>query len=89
MIRVYFNPDYTQGSQTIKIENLLHVADVDVPDLRTAFELCQNSDTPWTDQPEVTPLAAVAEGTRSVAPGDVLEMEGEWYLVAANDFQKI
>ena len=93
MVRVYFNPDYTLASpmtsEEVKIENLQHIADVDVPDLRTALEICQNTDTAWTEQPEVTPEAAVAAGTRSVAPGDVLELDGEWYIVAFNDFQKI
>jgi hypothetical protein len=37
----------------------------------------------------VHPEAAVANGTRSLAPGDVLELDGEWYLIASNDFQKI
>ena len=93
MVRVYFNPDYTLGSpwadDEVKIENLQHIADVDVNDLREAFELCQNTDQPWTGRREVTPDAAVAEGTRSMAPGDVLEFEGEWYLVGAADFQRI
>jgi hypothetical protein len=93
MVRVYFNPDYTLASpmtsEEVKVENLQHIADVDVYDLRTALEICQNTDTPWTEQPEVTPEAAVAAGTRSVAPGDVLELDGEWYVIASNDFQKI
>lgn len=93
MVRVYFNPDYTLASpmtsETIKVENLQHIADVEVADLRAAFELCQNSDLPWTELPEVHPEAVVANGTRSVAPGDVLELDGEWYLIGSNDFQKI
>jgi hypothetical protein len=93
MVKVYFNPDYMLASpmtsEIIKVEHLQHIADVDVPDLRTAFELCQNSDLPWTELPEVLPVAAVAGGTRSLAPGDVLELDGEWYLIASNDFQKI
>ncbi|SFD62341.1 hypothetical protein SAMN05518672_102663 [Chitinophaga sp. CF118] len=93
MVRVYFNPDYTLASPMtngeVKMENLQHIADVDASDLRTAFEICQNTDTPWTEQQEVNPEPAVAEGTRSIAPGDVLELDGEWYLVGANDFQKI
>jgi len=93
MVRVYFNPDYTLDSpltdDDVKIENLQHIADVDVNDLREAFELCQNTDQPWTSKSEVKPDAVVADGTRSVAPGDVLEFEGEWYLVGAADFQRI
>jgi hypothetical protein len=89
MIRVYFNPDYTSATTEVKLENLLHVADVDVADLRTAFELCQNTDLPWTELPEVQAEAAVAAGTRSVAPGDVLELDGEWYVITSGDFQKI
>jgi len=93
MVRVYFNPDYTLDSpltdDDVKIENLQHIADVDVNDLREAFELCQNTDQPWTSKSEVRPDAVVADGTRSVAPGDVLEFEGEWYLVGAADFQRI
>jgi hypothetical protein len=93
MVRVYFNPDYMLASpmtsEEVKIENLQHIADVEVADLRAAFEICQNTDTPWTEQQEVKPEAAVATGTRSLAPGDVLEMDGEWYVIAANDFQKI
>jgi hypothetical protein len=93
MVRIYFNPDYTLDfpltDDDVKIENLQHVADVDVNDLREAFELCQNTDQPWTARSEVTPDAVVAEGTRSVAPGDVFEMEGEWYLVGPADFQRI
>lgn len=93
MVRVYFNPDYTLDfpltGDEVRIENLQHVADVEVNDLREAFELCQNTDQPWTDRTEVTPNNAVAEGTRSVAPGDVFELEGEWYLVGPADFQRI
>jgi hypothetical protein len=93
MVRVYFNPDYTLdfplSGEEVKIENLQHIADVDVSDLRQAFELCQNSDLPWTARGEVTPNAVVADGTRSVAPGDVLELEGEWFLVGPADFQRI
>ncbi|PWV45872.1 hypothetical protein [Chitinophaga sp. S165] len=93
MVRVYFNPDYTLDfpltGNEVKIENLQHVADVDVNDLREAFELCQNADQPWTARTEVTPDTAVAEGTRSVAPGDVFELDGEWYLVGPADFQRI
>jgi hypothetical protein len=93
MVRVYFNPDYTLDfpliGDEVKIEHLQHVADVAVNDLREAFELCQNADQPWTARSEVTPDAAVAEGTRSVAPGDVFELEGEWYLVGPADFQRI
>ena len=93
MVRVYFNPDYTLASpmtnEEPKLENLQHIADVEVSDLRTAFELCQNSDIPWTELQEVTPEPAVAAGTRSVAPGDVLELDGEWYVIGSNDFQKI
>lgn len=75
MVRIYFNPDYTLDfpltGEEVKIEHLQHIADVDVNDLREAFELCQNTDQSWTARGEVTPNARVAEGTRSVAPGDV------------------
>lgn len=93
MIRVYFNPDYTLGfpltGEDVKIENLQHIADVDVSDLREAFEICQNEDLPWVSREEVTPDPLVADGTRSVAPGDVLELDGEWFLVGPADFQRI
>jgi len=93
MVRVFFNPDYTLESplagDEIRIEHLQHIADVDTFDLREAFELCQNSDLPWTTRSEVTANATVAKGTRSVAPGDVLELEGEWYLIGSADFQRI
>ncbi|WP_149698626.1 hypothetical protein [Chitinophaga sp. CF418] len=60
MVRVYFNPDYTLDSPLIgdevKVENLRHIADVDVNDLQEAFELCQNTDQPWTSRSEVTLL---------------------------------
>lgn len=93
MVRVYFNPDYTLGfpltGDEVKIENLQHIADVDVADVREAYEICQNTDQPWTAREEVTPNTVVAEGTRSVAPGDVLELDGEWFLVGPADFQRI
>ncbi|MBW8683382.1 hypothetical protein [Chitinophaga rhizophila] len=93
MVRVYFNPDYTLGfpltGEEVKIENLQHIADVEATDLREAFEICQNMDIPWTGRPEVTPNAIVVNGTRSVAPGDVLELDGEWFLVGPADFQRI
>lgn len=93
MIRVYFNPDYTLGfpltGEEVKIENLQHIADVDTSDLREAFEICQNEDLPWVNRQEVTPDPLVADGTRSVAPGDVLELDGEWFLVGPADFQRI
>jgi hypothetical protein len=93
MVRVYFNPDYTLGfplsGDEVKIEHLQHIADVDASDLREVYEMCQNTDQPWTSRSGVTANPIVVEGTRSVAPGDVLEMEGEWYLVGTADFQRI
>lgn len=93
MVRVFFNPDYTLDSPLIgdevKIENLQHIADVDVSSLEEAFEICQNADQPWTSKSGVKPDPIVADGTRSVAPGDVLEFEGEWYLVGPAGFQRI
>ena len=93
MVRVYFNPDYTLGflltGNEVKIENLQHIADVDTADLREAYEICQNTDLPWISREDVTPDPLVAEGTRSVAPGDVLELDGEWFLVGPADFQRI
>lgn len=91
MVKVFFNPDYTQTAMPaeVKIEDLEFIADIATHELKTALDIGQNGDDPWTRHPLVTPASQVREGTRSIAPGDVLQLDGEWFMVMALGFEKI
>lgn len=92
MVRVFFNPDFTEAmlmNRDIREENLQYVANIEVESLEAAREIGQNSDFPWTAHPLVTPNSRVLNGTRSISIGDVLEKEGEWFMMVQSGFQKI
>jgi hypothetical protein len=91
MVKVFFNPDYTQTALAtdVKIEDLVFIADIATHELKAALDIGQNDDQPWTRHPLVTPAEGVREGTRSIATGDVLQLDGEWFMVMALGFEKI
>lgn len=91
MVKVFFNPDYTQTAMPadVKIEALEFIADIATHELKTALDIGQNGDEPWIRHPLVTPAAQIMGGTRSISPGDVLQLDGEWFMVMALGFEKI
>lgn len=94
MVKVYLNPDFTLDSflvnGDVKIENLQHVADVDAMSVEEAFEVCQNTDGSWLNNPSVHRAQnIITEDVRSIGPGDVLEKDGEWYQIGPIGFKKI
>jgi hypothetical protein len=75
-----------------KPESLLKVAEID-GDLNDAYHLTQNIDDAWahTDNPKVrfnAPPGFSPEdcGARSTSVGDVMEMDGVFYVVASVGF---
>lgn len=84
MVSVYFNPNSMQTSRNGRIDQsrLLHVADVDVETLNQAFHAMQNGRDEWVDHPRVTVKPGLEETiARSLSPGDVLEQDGQRYLL--------
>ena len=84
MVSVYFNPDSMQTSLDGVIDQgkLLHVADVDVATLGQAYHAMQNDQEDWVDHPRVTVQPGLEETfARSLQAGDVLELDGQRYLL--------
>lgn len=84
MVSVYFNPDSMQTSRDGVIDQtkLLHVADVDVSTLGQAYHAMQNREEEWVDHPRVTVQPGLEETfARSLSAGDVLELDGQRYLL--------
>lgn len=84
MVSVYFNPNSMQTSLDGVIDQgkLLHVADVDVPTLGKAYSAMQNGQEDWVDHPRVTVQPGLEETfARSLSAGDVLELDGQRYLL--------
>lgn len=84
MVSVYFNPDSMQTSRNGRIDQskLLPVADVEVETLNQAYHAMQNGRDEWVDHPRVTVKPGLEETiARSLSPGDVLEQDGQHYLL--------
>jgi len=62
------------------------VALVDTEDLNKAFELTNNIDSSWTRNPG---LVTDKEACRSTSTGDVLKINGKYYLVASIGFKQL
>ena len=90
MVEVFHNKDFLaiqfKKPTEIPAENLTKVAEVDINDLETAFELTNNIDHPWTMNERVTPLK---NNPRSTSVGDVMKIDDHYYLVAAIGFTEI
>ena len=84
MVSVYVNPDSMQTSLDGVIDQgkLLHVADVDAQTLGQAYHAMQNTEDEWVDDPRVTVQPDLEETfARSLQAGDVLELDGQRYLL--------
>ncbi|NLR60724.1 hypothetical protein HGH93_21620 [Chitinophaga polysaccharea] len=93
-ISVYFHKNFSEailtGQLPLKIEDLEHVADIDTTGLQEAFSLGQNADGAlWIENQDVTIKGLFDPGIRSVSIGDVFRMDGSWYLITPNGFQKV
>jgi len=93
-ISVYFHKNFSEailtGQHRLKIEDLEHVADIDTGGLEEAFSLVQNTDGAlWIENPDVTIKGLFDPTIRSVTFGDVFRMDGSWYLITPNGFQKV
>jgi len=93
-ISVYFHKNFSDailtGQLPLKIEDLEHVADIDAPGMEQAFTLGQNAPgTLWIENPDVTIKGLFDPMIRSISVGDVFRMDGSWYLITLNGFQKV
>lgn len=65
-----------------------HVATMgDELNLEDAFRLTNHIETEWQQNPEVTP--AGDDGQRSTSVGDLIEKDGDVYMVAGFGFEKL
>ncbi len=96
MVKVFHVKDWAVSfdSETIPTpDSLLKVAEID-GDLNDAFRLTQNIENSWihTDNPKVQFNAPAGfspkdfTGARSTSVGDVMEMNGVFYIVASFGF---
>ena len=90
MIIVYHNSNFTdyyfRGVDELPADLLTKVAEVDSNDLEEAFELTNHIEHNWTENEEVTPLIS---NPRSTSCGDIMEIDGKFYIVASCGFKKI
>ena len=69
-----------------KPEVLVKVAEID-GDLNDAYRLTQNIDEAWAQNPDVRFFSPDGEDeARSTSVGDVMEMDGVFYVVASVGF---
>ncbi len=90
MITVYHNSnfiDYTfKEVDELPADLLTKVAEVDSNDREKAFELTNHLTHDWTTNSEVTPLVP---RPRSTSVGDVMEIDGKFYMVANCGYKEI
>lgn len=87
MVTVYHNKEFMfKKPEEIDKSLLTKVAEIEINDLETAFELTNHIDKPWTENDKVTPLVS---NPRSTSAGDVMEIDGQFYFVASTGFTKI
>ncbi len=82
MIKVYHNPEflnYSSSKSSIDMNQLIHVATLDVSSLEDAYIATQNTDEPW--QPETF--------ARSTSVGDVMEKDQQFYVVDNCGFEPL
>jgi hypothetical protein len=101
MVKVYHNPKFLNIAVALKMDSsvlvedlkadMVHVADVFTDDLDEAFEWTNNIDTPWTKLGTLQGnLKAYVNGPcRSTSVGDVMEKDGDLYLVLPAGFLKL
>ena len=74
------------GIAALKPEELVKVAEVETDDLDVAYRQTNHIDTAWYENADVV---AYNRDARSTSVGDVLELNGERYVVAVAGFLKI
>lgn len=87
MITVYHNhnPRLEIQSDFDACDNLIKVAQVDTDDLEEAFALTNSIDHPWTENAQVR---AEPGRHRSTSVGDVMEQDGDRFIVDTIGFRK-
>ena len=90
MVKVFhntqFSDTYRKEPEEISSDLLTKVAEVDTNDLEKAFELTNHITSDWTQNEGVTPHVS---RPRSTSAGDIMEKDGEQFLVAACGYKKI
>lgn len=89
MITVYHNPKFLEYWETEKInmDKLVAVANVETDSLDEAYLRTNHIDYDWAENPGVEVLTV--DSTRSTSVGDVMEMEGQKYVVQSIGFAKL
>ena len=91
MIRVFhdkemgLNHNYF-GKNDPKVEDLVLTAEVDTEDLEKAFELTNHIDANWWENEGVTHHKG---SRRSTSCGDVMELKGNYFVVASAGFREL
>lgn len=89
MVKVYQNKnfhDYRKG--TPNAADLSLVAEVNTDNLNTAYRDTNTIDQYWWENQGVT-RKFEGEGCRSTSVGDVMEKDGEFFVVAMCGFEKL
>jgi len=90
MIVVYHNKDFLKFQFKVPDElpaaSLEKVAEITSDDKEKAFELTNHIDHDWTENEGVTPLVSKP---RSTSVGDVMEIEGKFFIVDSCGFKEI
>lgn len=94
MIKVYhaINPTFHVGEVVglMKLSEFYHVADVATNDLDYAYMLTNSIDSNWWDNAPVTFKGSPQhgmDGCRSTSVGDVMLLDGTYYVVASCGFE--
>lgn len=90
MIVVYHNKGFLESQfrtpDELPAASLEKVAEIASDDKEKAFELTNHIDHDWTENEEVTPLVSKP---RSTSVGDVMEIDGKFFIVKSHGFKEI
>jgi hypothetical protein len=89
MIRVFHAKamtDFFGNGEDPEVSNLVLCAEVDTEDLEKAFELTNHIELNWWGNDGVTFLGG---SKRSTSCGDVLELDGKYFVVATAGFREL
>lgn len=91
MVEVFHNTEFLMYMQEETLEALSSghfecVARIDTDSLDEAYELTQNIDQPWTQNPKV---ATTFRNIRSTSVGDLVRKDGVYHVVESCGFKEI
>lgn len=91
MVKVFHNKNFLDYRRNTPIDtnDLVLVAEVNTCDLEAAFERTNNIDESWAENPDVTFFGDIEQGCRSTSTGDVMELNGERFVVEMAGYTKI